>query len=119
VISCEIVKGDETLLIVCERGYGKRSSVKDFRMTNRGGVGVRSIITSLRNGPVIGAISVDDRDSVLVMSGSGQTLRLSMQDIRVLGRSTQGVRLVHLKDKEDVIVGLQKLEKIEKAVEEK
>jgi DNA gyrase subunit A len=119
VISCEIVKGDETLLIVCERGYGKRSSVKDFRMTNRGGVGVRSIITSLRNGPVIGAISVDDRDSVLVMSGSGQTLRLSMQDIRVLGRSTQGVRLVHLKDKQDVIVGLQKLEKIEKAVEEK
>ncbi|MCP5492816.1 MAG: DNA topoisomerase (ATP-hydrolyzing) subunit A [Chlamydiales bacterium] len=115
VISCEIVKGDETLLIVCERGYGKRSSVKDFRMTNRGGVGVRSIITSLRNGPVVGAISVDDRDSVLVMSGNGQTLRLSMQDIRVLGRSTQGVRLVHLKDKEDVIVGLQKLEQIEKA----
>ena len=118
VVSCEIVKGEETLLIVCERGYGKRSSVKDFRQTSRGGVGVRSIITSLRNGPVIGAISVDDRDSVLVMSAAGQTLRLSMKDIRVLGRSTQGVRLVNLKDKSDAVVGLQKLEKIEKEVEE-
>lgn len=110
VVSCEIVKGEETLLIVCERGYGKRSNVKDFRQTKRGGVGVRSIITSLRNGPVIGAISVDDQDSVLVMSAGGQTLRLSMKDIRVLGRSTQGVRLVHLKGKDDAIVGLQKLE---------
>ena len=76
---------------------------------------MRSIITSLRNGAVVGAISVDDLDSVLVMSASGQTLRLSMKDIRVLGRSTQGVRLVNLKDKEDGIVGLQKLENIEEA----
>ena len=118
VVSCEIVKGEETLLIVCERGFGKRSNVKDFRQTKRGGVGVRSIITSLRNGAVVGAVSVDDRDSALVMSGGGQTLRLSMKDIRVLGRSTQGVRLVNLKDKDDSIVGLQKLENIEKAEEE-
>ncbi|MCP5509707.1 MAG: DNA topoisomerase (ATP-hydrolyzing) subunit A [Chlamydiales bacterium] len=115
VVSCEIVKGDETLLIVCERGFGKRSSVKDFRQTKRGGVGVRSIITSLRNGAVVGAVSVDDLDSALVMSATGQTLRLSMKDIRVLGRSTQGVRLVNLKEKDDCIVGLQKLENIEKA----
>ena len=117
VVSCEIVTGNETLLIVCERGFGKRSNVKDFRQTKRGGVGVRSIITSLRNGAVVGAVSVDDRDSALVMSANGQTLRLSMKDIRVLGRSTQGVRLVNLKDKEDSIVGLQKLENIEKAEE--
>ncbi len=117
VVSCEIVKGEETLLIVCERGFGKRSNVKDFRQTKRGGVGVRSIITSLRNGAVVGAVSVDDLDSALVMSGGGQTLRLSMKDIRVLGRSTQGVRLVNLKEKDDSIVGLQKLENIEKATE--
>ncbi|GAB5412311.1 MAG: DNA topoisomerase (ATP-hydrolyzing) subunit A [Chlamydiales bacterium] len=114
VISCEIVTGNETLLIVCENGFGKRSNVDQFRKTKRGGVGVRSIITSRRNGDVIGAISVGDLDSVLVMSSCGQTIRMRMKDVRVMGRSTQGVSLVNLKGKEDAIVGLQKLEDIEK-----
>ncbi len=109
VVSCEVVKGDETLLVVCANGYGKRSKVEDFRLAKRGGVGVRSIITSERNGPVIGAISVTDHDSVVMMSVGGQTLRTSMDDVRVMGRSTQGVRLVHLQDN-DVLVALQKLE---------
>lgn len=117
VISCEIVTGNETLLIVCENGYGKRSNVDQFRKTKRGGVGVRSIITSRRNGDVVGAISVGDRDSVLVMSSCGQTIRMRMKDVRVMGRSTQGVCLVNLKGKEDSIVGLQKLEDIEKEEE--
>lgn len=112
VVSCEVVKGDESLLIVCERGYGKRSKVEDFRKTKRGGVGVRSIITSSRNGMVVGAISVTDLDSVLMMSQGGQTLRISMKDVRVMGRSTQGVRLVHLKG-DDYLVAIQKLEYIE------
>ena len=114
VISCEIVTGNETLLIVCENGFGKRSNVDQFRKTKRGGVGVRSIITSRRNGDVIGAISVGDLDSVLVMSSCGQTIRMRMKDVRVMGRSTQGVSLVNLKGKDDAIVGLQKLEDIEK-----
>ena len=117
VISCEIVTGNETLLIVCENGFGKRSNVDQFRKTKRGGVGVRSIITSRRNGNVVGAISVGDRDSVLVMSNSGQTIRMRMKDVRVMGRSTQGVCLVNLKGKEDSIVGLQKLEDVEKEEE--
>jgi len=112
VVSCEVVKGDENLLIVCERGYGKRSKVDDFRKTKRGGVGVRSIITSDRNGKVVGAISVTDLDGVLMMSKGGQTCRITMQDVRVMGRSTQGVRLVQLK-KEDYLVGIQKLQHIE------
>ncbi|MDN3506259.1 MAG: DNA topoisomerase (ATP-hydrolyzing) subunit A [Simkaniaceae bacterium] len=112
VVSCEVVKGDESLLIVCEKGYGKRSKVDDFRKTKRGGVGVRSIITSDRNGMVVGAISVTDLDGVLMMSKGGQTCRISMKDVRVMGRSTQGVRLVQLK-KEDFLVGIQKLEHIE------
>ena len=112
VISCEVVKGEETLLIICERGYGKRSKVKDFRQTKRGGVGVRSIITSKRNGMVVGAISVTDKDSVLLMSKGGQTVRISMNDVRVMGRSTQGVRLVNLK-KDDILVAIQKLEYVE------
>ncbi len=111
VISCEVVTPDQSLLIVCENGYGKRSSVEDFRQTNRGGVGVRSIITSQRNGLVIGAISVTDSDSVVLMSNLGQTIRMSMKDVRVMGRSTQGVRLVNL-PAEDKVVAVQKIEEI-------
>ncbi len=109
IVSCEIVKGDEALLVVCANGYGKRSKVEDFRLTKRGGVGVRSIITSERNGQVIGAVSVTDDDGVVMMSNTGQTLRISMHDVRVMGRSTQGVRLVHLHEG-DSLVALQKIE---------
>ena len=112
VISCVVVKGDETLLVVCENGYGKRTNVEEFRHTNRGSVGVRSIIVSERNGLVVGALSVADLDSVIMMSTGGQTVRISMKDMRVMGRSTQGVRVVHLKG-EDLIMGMQKVEYIE------
>lgn len=112
VVSCEVVKGDETVLVVCENGYGKRSSVENFRQTHRGGVGVRSIITSKRNGCVVGALAVGDKDSVVLMASSGHTLRLSMQDIRVMGRSTQGVKVVNLKNS-DTLVAMQKIEHIE------
>lgn len=111
VIACEIVTPDQTVLVVCENGFGKRSKVDDFRQTNRGGVGVRSIITSQRNGLVIGAISVTDSDSVVLMSNLGQTIRMSMKDLRVLGRSTQGVRLVNL-PAEDRVVAIQKIEEM-------
>ncbi|MES2344746.1 MAG: DNA topoisomerase (ATP-hydrolyzing) subunit A [Chlamydiota bacterium] len=112
VVSCVVVKGDESLLVVCENGFGKRSLVEDFRQTNRGGVGVRSIIISERNGTVVGALSVTDKDSVVMMSSGGQTLRINMKDVRVMGRSTQGVRLVNLQE-EDKLVAVQKLEYIE------
>jgi len=109
VVSCEVVKGTESLLVICENGFGKRSMVEDFRQTNRGGVGVRSIITSERNGTVVSAISVTDEDSIVLMSNSGQTLRIPMKDVRVMGRSTQGVRLVNLQ-KDDVVVAVLKVE---------
>jgi DNA gyrase subunit A len=114
VVSCEVVNGTESLLIVCSKGYGKRSWVEEFRKTNRGGVGVRSIITSERNGLVVGAVSVTDKDGVVMMSNTGQTLRINMKDVRVMGRSTQGVRLVNLHGG-DELVGLQKIECIEGA----
>jgi DNA gyrase subunit A len=108
VVSCEIVSPDQNVLVVCDNGYGKRSLVDDFRQTNRGGVGVRSIITSQRNGLVVGAVSVTDNDGVVLMSEQGQTIRMSMKDVRVMGRSTQGVRLVNLQD--DTVVAVQKIE---------
>lgn len=111
VVSCEVVTPDQTVLVVCENGFGKRSKVEDFRQTNRGGVGVRSIITSERNGLVIAALSVVDTDSIVLMSNMGQTLRTTMQDVRVMGRTTQGVRLVNLPN-EDRVVAVQKIEEI-------
>jgi DNA gyrase subunit A len=111
VVSCEVVTPDQNVLVVCDNGYGKRSLVEDFRQTNRGGVGVRSIITSQRNGLVVGALSVKDSDSVVLMSELGQTLRMSMKDVRVMGRSTQGVRLVNL-PANDKVVAVQKIEEI-------
>lgn len=109
IVGCEVVNGDETVLVVCENGFGKRSLVEDFRQTNRGGVGVRSIITSDRNGNVIGAICVADTDGMVMISSTGQTVRISMRDLRVMGRNTQGVKLVNLREG-DNLVAIQKIE---------
>ncbi len=108
VVSCEVVSPDDTLLLVCENGYGKRSDVEEFRKTHRGGKGVISIITNDRNGKVIGGIVVTDKDGVLMMSESGQTLRTSMKAVRVMGRSTQGVRLVQMQEG-DKLIGIQRV----------
>lgn len=112
VVGCEVVKGVESILVVCEKGFGKRSSVEDFRQTKRGGVGVRSIITSERNGLVLGALSVNDIDGIVMMSAGGQTVRISMKDLRVMGRNTQGVKLVNLLES-DLLVAIQKVEGVE------
>lgn len=109
IVGCEVVNGNESILVVCENGFGKRSPVEDFRQTKRGGVGVKSIITSERNGNVVGALCVEDPDSMIMMSSSGQTVRISMKDLRVMGRNTQGVKLANLKDN-DYLVAVQKLE---------
>ena len=112
VVGCEVVTPDQTILTVCENGFGKRSAVADFRQTNRGGVGVRSIITSERNGMVVAALSVGDTDGVLLMSSAGQAVRIPMTDVRVMGRTTQGVKLVELKEKDDLVIGAQKVEAV-------
>lgn len=109
VVGCEVVDGNESILIVCEKGYGKRSPVEDFRQTKRGGVGVKSIITSERNGLVIGALCVADHDGVVMMSASGQTVRIRMKDVRVMGRNTQGVKLVNLLEN-DILAAIQRIE---------
>lgn len=109
VVGCEVVNGTETILVVCENGFGKRSAVEEFRQTNRGGVGVKSIITSERNGNVVAALCVTDSDGIVMMSSTGQTVRISMRDMRVLGRSTQGVKLVNLRD-DDTLIAVQKLQ---------
>lgn len=118
VVGCEVVTGEETVLVVCENGFGKRSRVDDFRQTNRGGVGVRSIVTSERNGNVVGALCVTDEDGIVMMASSGQTVRIRMRELRVLGRNTQGVKLVNLREN-DTLVAIQKVEGSEGNGEEK
>lgn len=108
VVACEIVNGDEQIFVACENGFGKRSNVDDFRKTHRGGVGVRSIITNERNGLVFGALAIRGQESVLMMSKLGQTIRFGMDDLRVMGRATQGVKLANLKEG-DSICAIQKI----------
>lgn len=116
VVSCEAIQEQErevaTVLVVCENGFGKRSLVGEFRQTKRGGVGVRSIITSERNGKVVRALSITDKDGLLMMSKEGQTVRISADDLRVMGRSTQGVKLVNLKE-DDKLFAVEKVELME------
>lgn len=109
VVGCEVVNGDESILVVCENGFGKRSAVEDFRQTNRGGVGVRSIITSERNGNVVAALCVSDEDGIVMMASQGQTVRIPMSGVRVMGRNTQGVKLVNIKEG-DYLVAVQKVQ---------
>lgn len=108
VVGCEAVSGNETLLVVCENGFGKRSLVEEFRKTRRGGVGVRSIITSERNGSVMAGLVVEDSDELIMVGSTGQTIRIPLHEVRVMGRNTQGVRLANLK--EDTLVALQRLQ---------
>ena len=107
-VAMESVKENDTLLVICENGYGKRSMVNEFRQTSRGGVGVRSIITSERNGGVVAAMRVTDDDGLLMISEQGQVVRIPIEQIRVMGRSTQGVRLANFK--KDTVRAARRLE---------
>lgn len=115
VVGCEIVEGKESVLVACAKGYGKRSQVQNFRQTSRGGIGVRSIIASERNGWVVAALSVSDRDGVLLMTSTGQAVRMTADQLRVMGRATQGVRLINLRV-QDELIGVQKLLEEDEAV---
>jgi DNA gyrase subunit A len=117
VVGCEIVQDEDTIVVVCENGYGKRTRVSEFRETRRGSMGVRSIITSERNGGVMGAINVNETHSLLMMSMNGQAVRIPVSQLRVMGRSTQGVRLANIKDS-DRIVAIQHVARDEVEPEE-
>jgi DNA gyrase subunit A len=88
------------LLTVTENGYGKRTSIDEYRTQGRGGSGVINIKTEGRNGDVIGVRGVDDGDEIIVMSSKGQAIRMPVNDISVIGRNTQGVRIIRLSEEE-------------------
>lgn len=97
------LSSDTSILTVTENGYGKRSSVDEYRIQKRGGKGIFAIKASDRNGSVIGAMRVDNDSEVILIADSGKMIRMPLENLRVIGRTTQGVRLIHLEENEKVV----------------
>jgi len=109
VIGMIIAKDNETVLTITENGYGKRTRVEEYRLISRGGKGVRNIICSPRNGKVMGIISVKDDDEIMVISKKGILIRIPVRNINIIGRNTQGVRIMKLGEG-DKVVSIAKIE---------
>jgi DNA gyrase subunit A len=100
-----------TILVVSEKGYGKRSDIEDYRVTNRGGKGVKTIQITDKTGDLIGLKDVNETDHLMIINKSGLTIRMAVTDLRVMGRATQGVRLIKLND-DDQIASIAKIEDV-------
>ena len=113
-------KEQESILVVSEQGYGKRSSIDDYRITNRGGKGVKTINITEKTGKLVAIKNVTDENDLMIINKSGITLRMKVNDLHVIGRATQGVRLINLEKRNDEIASVCKVlsESEEEAVEE-
>src|SRR5258708_33051244 len=103
VVGMEVVKPGGTVLTVTERGFGKRTEIDEYRVQSRGGVGVINITTSERNGLVVGVSYVQTGDELLVITQQGMILRLLTDDVRSIGRATQGVTIIDLEENDKVV----------------
>ena len=110
VIGMVVATDDKTLLTVTENGYGKRTNISEYRLINRGGSGVRNIICSERNGKVVSINSVTDENEIMLITKKGITIRMDVSQINIIGRATQGVRLINLQQ-DDKLVGVAKIVK--------
>ena len=99
----------ETVMVVSENGYGKRSQVEDYRKTNRGGKGVKTFSITEKTGRLVAIKNVTDENDLMIINKSGIAIRLAVSDCRVMGRATQGVRLINLSKKNDVIASVCKV----------
>lgn len=111
---------NETVMVVSEEGYGKRSEVEDYRKTNRGGKGVKTLNITDKTGRLVAIKNVTDNNDLMIINKSGIVIRLAVADCRVMGRATQGVRLINLTKKNDVIASVCKVmsSELEASVEE-
>lgn len=103
-------KEDETIMVVSENGYGKRSAVEDYRITNRGGKGVKTLNITEKTGELVAIKNVNDSNDLMIINQSGITLRLPVNSIRVMGRATQGVKLIDLGKRGDTIASVCKVD---------
>ncbi len=99
----------ETVMVVSEQGYGKRSEIEDYRVTNRGGKGVKTLNITPKTGKLVAIKNVTDENDLVIINKSGITLRLKVADVRVMGRATQGVRLINLEKRNDEIASVCKV----------
>jgi DNA gyrase subunit A len=90
------------ILVVAENGYGKRSSIDEYRITNRGGKGVKTLNITEKTGKLISINAVTDADDLMIINKSGLTIRMAVEDLRVMGRATQGVKLINIKGNDSI-----------------
>jgi DNA gyrase subunit A len=102
-------KPDETVMVVSQHGYGKRSDIDDYRITNRGGKGVKTLAVTEKTGELVAIKNVDDTNDLIIINQSGITLRIPVANIKVQGRATQGVKLIDLQKRGDVIASVCKV----------
>jgi DNA gyrase subunit A len=114
---CAVSSPDINLLVVSEKGYGKRSDINDYRITNRGGKGVKTINITDKTGALVAIKEVTDNDELMIINKTGITIRIEVADLRVMGRATQGVRLIKLNE-DDEISSVAKIERFASIVEE-
>ncbi|MFC1825763.1 DNA gyrase subunit A [Thermodesulfobacteriota bacterium] len=103
IVGMEVLSHGQTLFTATENGYGKRTSIDEYPLHNRGGKGVITIKTTDRNGPVVGMLLVDDDDDLMVMTDSGKLIRMAVKNISAISRNTQGVRLIGMMSAERVV----------------
>ena len=108
---------EENILVVSEKGYGKRSELEDYRITNRGGKGVKTLTITEKTGNLVAIKSVTDADDLMIINRSGVAIRMSVEDLRVMGRATQGVKVINLRA-DDEIAAVAKVVKEEEMVDE-
>jgi DNA gyrase subunit A len=112
VVGVDVVTPDTTLLAVAEKGYGKRTTLEEYRLTNRGGKGIITMNVTDKVGRVVGVRMVREGEDVMLITDGGKVIRMPVRDISVIGRNTQGVRLIGLEEGEKV-VGVAPLAEIE------
>jgi DNA gyrase subunit A len=108
---------ESNILVVSEKGYGKRSSLEDYRVTNRGGKGVKTISVTEKTGELVAIKNVTDEDDLMIINKSGLTIRMAVSDLRVMGRATQGVRLINIKGKDSIAAVAKVMQEDDVAVE--
>ena len=119
VVSMEILSLGVDILTVAEGGYGKRTAMDEYRLQSRGGKGIITMKTTDKTGRVIGVQLVTEEDQLMMITNIGKIIRLRIKDIRVIGRNTQGVRLIELEEGERVVSVARLAEKEEEDEEEK
>lgn len=109
---------DSDILVVSEKGYGKRSKLEDYRMTNRGGKGVKTLNISEKTGNLVAIKNVDDSNDLMIINKSGIAIRMAVEDLRVMGRATQGVKLINIKESDSIAAVAKVTYEEEEATEE-